>query len=70
MAERMATWVVWAVITGHRSMDAYVAGQNERRWMHQQLPFPDNGDVRVTVMGRGVMGLASARQLQLLGAPP
>eukprot|EP00892_Ulva_mutabilis_P011951 jgi/Ulvmu1/9128/UM005_0224.1 len=67
MAERMATWVTWAVTNSHRRMDEYLAGQRDRRWMQRHLPVPDNGDYRVTVLGRGMMGLASARQLQLLG---
>lgn len=69
MAERMATWVAWAVINAHRKMDALARGQADREWMHDKLPVPDNGDVRVTVLGRGVMGLASAQQLHNLGAP-
>ncbi len=31
MAQRMATWVIWAVITFQRKMDEYARAQAERR---------------------------------------
>jgi glyoxylate/hydroxypyruvate reductase len=65
MAERMATWVVWAVINSHRQLEAYRMAQLEKRWPKLQLP--DNGDVSVMVLGNGVMGAASAAAVQQLG---
>ena len=65
MAERMATWVVWAVIHCVRRLDYYLDCQQHRAWPKLQLP--DNRDVSVIVLGNGVMGHASAAALQELG---
>ncbi|KAG2489533.1 hypothetical protein HYH03_011984 [Edaphochlamys debaryana] len=69
MGERMATWVLWAVINFQRRMDEYGRAQAERRWdktVENYRPW-DNGRVRVGVMGLGVMGGAVARLLRAAG---
>lgn len=68
MAERMATWVVWAVINSHRKMDFYMQSQQQKEWPKLQLP--DNAEVKVIVLGNGVMGSASAMALHKLGVMP
>jgi glyoxylate/hydroxypyruvate reductase len=65
MAQRMATWVTWAVINTHRRLEEYRHSQQSKEWT--QLHVPDNADVSVLVLGRGVMGTASALALHQLG---
>lgn len=69
MAQRMATWVIWAVITFQRKMDEYARAQADKRWdksIENYRPW-DNGCVRVGVMGFGAMGRAAARLLLAAG---
>ena len=66
MAERMATWVVWAVINSHRQMEYYLATQKQKKWPKVQLP--DNAQVSVLVLGCGTMGGAAALAVKNLGA--
>ncbi|KAG2435198.1 hypothetical protein HXX76_007281 [Chlamydomonas incerta] len=69
MAQRMATWVMWAVVNFQRKMDAYARAQAERRWDKtvENLKPWDNGEVRVGIMGYGVMGQAAAALLRAAG---
>ncbi|KXZ47624.1 hypothetical protein GPECTOR_34g783 [Gonium pectorale] len=69
MAQRMATWVMWAVINFQRRMDAYARAQAESRWDKkiENLKPWDNGEVRVGILGYGVMGQAAARLLAAAG---
>jgi hypothetical protein len=67
MAQRMATWVVWAAINCHRKMDDYKHAQSKKEW--PRLSVPDNKGVSILVLGSGVMGGASAAALKLLGVP-
>ena len=67
MAERMATWVVWAVINSHRRMEDFRATQATKEW--PELDVPDNADTTVLVLGSGVMGRAAAEAVSQLGAP-
>ncbi|GIL88859.1 hypothetical protein Vretifemale_16785, partial [Volvox reticuliferus] len=69
MAQRMATWVMWAVINFQRKMDLYGKAQAERRWDKkiENLKPWDNGEVRVGIMGFGVMGQATSRLLVAAG---
>lgn len=69
MSERMATWVLWGVINCQRKCDAYLAAQREARWDKGVEDFRsiDNGELRVGVMGLGVMGGAVADTLVRLG---
>ena len=66
MAERMATWVVWAVINSHRQMEYYLAMQKQKKWPKMQLS--DNAQVSVLVLGCGTMGGAAALAVKNLGA--
>ena len=67
MAERMATWVVWAVVNSHRRMEDFLRCQARKEWP-QRYAIPDNRDVAVLVLGTGSMGGASAKALHALGA--
>jgi len=73
MAQRMATWVLWAVINTQRRMDAYLNAQRRGAWdqaVEGRGQSWDNSDVRVGVMGRGVMGSGTARLLHAAGEWP
>ena len=58
MAQRMATWVLWGVINVQRKCDEYWAAQRACRWDKGIENFRniDNAELRVGVMGAGVMG--------------
>eukprot|EP00198_Chlamydomonas_reinhardtii_P012410 XP_001701747.1 predicted protein [Chlamydomonas reinhardtii] len=73
MAQRMATWVMWAVVNFQRKMDLYARAQAERRYA---LGSWEDGysaaahltwQVRVGIMGYGVMGQAAAGLLRAAG---
>lgn len=62
MAERMATWVLWGIINIQRKCDGYYKAQRHHIWdkkleNHKSI---DNQDLRVGIMGLGVMGGAVA----------
>jgi len=65
MAERMAGWVLGAVLHWHRGFHDFLRLQRERRW--EQRGCPDTADVRVGVMGLGAMGRAAAALLAQVG---
>jgi glyoxylate/hydroxypyruvate reductase len=65
MAERMASWVLAAVLFGHRQLDVYVRQQRERSWRRHAAR--DTADVRVGVLGLGAMGSACASRLAQVG---
>lgn len=65
MAERMAGYVLAAVLYWQRDFHLYLAQQRARRWSRRQ--HPDPGEVRVGVMGLGVMGAAAAEMLARVG---
>jgi glyoxylate/hydroxypyruvate reductase A len=69
MAQRMATWVLWAVVNSQRRADAYLEAQRAARWDKGVEAFTpvDNGALRVGVMGLGAMGGAAADALAALG---
>ncbi|PSC71738.1 Glyoxylate hydroxypyruvate reductase A [Micractinium conductrix] len=71
MSERMATWVLWGVINCQRKCDAYMVAQRAARWDKGVENFRnvDNRELRVGVMGLGVMGGATADTLLKLGYP-
>jgi glyoxylate/hydroxypyruvate reductase A len=69
MAERMATYVVWGVASWQRRFEEYYAAQRARRWdlTIEGAANRDNRDVRVGVLGHGLMGRAAAQALVGLG---
>ncbi|WIA23077.1 hypothetical protein OEZ85_001422 [Tetradesmus obliquus] len=70
MAQRMATWVVWGVISWQRKMEDYAAAQRSCQWavdIEARGSNRDNAEVAVGVMGLGVMGQATAKQLLAMG---
>ncbi len=65
MSRAMAETAHWAVLTLHRGFDRYARQQREHRWwVHAQRRADE---VRVTVLGLGEMGRATARRLQEAG---
>ena len=69
MAERMATFCVWATMNYQRKCDDYFRAQMESRWDKSVENYKnvDNHEVRVGVMGLGLMGGRVARTLAGLG---
>ncbi|KAI8463949.1 MAG: hypothetical protein J3K34DRAFT_442038 [Monoraphidium minutum] len=69
MAERMATWAVWGVISWQRRFEDYFRAQQQRRWDLgiEGRDNLDNCDVAVGVLGFGLMGRATAEALVALG---
>ena len=57
----MTEWVVLQVLLHHRRQRAYDRLQGERRW--KELPQPPAADVRVGIMGLGVLGRDAAEVL-------
>lgn len=55
MAERMATWVIWGVISWQRRFEEYAAAQRAARWDLgiEGRTNRDNCDVHVGVLGFG-----------------
>jgi len=62
---RMSEYVVLHVLMHHRKQRAYDAHQRERRW--EELSQPAAPEVRVGVMGLGVLGADAAGKLRELG---
>lgn len=71
MAERMATFCVWAVTNIQRKCDAYYQAQMDSRWDKSVENYKnvDNHEISVGVMGLGVMGGKVAETLSMLGYP-
>ena len=69
MAERMATFCVWAVTNIQRKCDEYYHAQMDSRWDKSIENYKniDNGQVSVGVMGVGLMGGQVAKTLAMLG---
>ena len=65
LTKRMTEWVTLQVLMHHRRQRAYDAQQGERRW--RELPQPAAGEVRVGIMGMGVLGRDAAEVLARLG---
>ncbi|MCB1489603.1 MAG: glyoxylate/hydroxypyruvate reductase A [Bauldia sp.] len=65
LTARMTEWVVLQVLLHHRQQLAYQRQQRARHW--QELPQPAASDVRVGIMGMGVLGQAAAKVLADLG---
>ena len=63
---RMSEWVILSVLMHHRQVRLYDWQQGEKVWT-EDLFQPAAKDVRVGVMGLGVLGADAARKLQLIG---
>ncbi len=65
LTQRMTEWVALQVLLHHRRQRAYDRQQRARIW--KELPQPAATDVRVGVMGLGVLGSDAATALKGLG---
>jgi len=65
LTARMTEWVVLQVLLHHRQQLAYGRQQRDHEW--RELRQPAASDVRVGIMGMGVLGQAAARVLGGLG---
>ncbi|HEX4765584.1 MAG TPA: glyoxylate/hydroxypyruvate reductase A [Lichenihabitans sp.] len=66
LTARMTEWVVLHVLRHHRQAERYVRQQHDGLWSDDPLQ-PAAKDVRVGVMGLGVLGGDAAAKLKLLG---
>ncbi|WP_181708402.1 2-hydroxyacid dehydrogenase [Chthonobacter rhizosphaerae] len=64
---RMTEWVLLQVLMHHRQQRAYDAFQARKTW--KSLRQWSSADVRVGIMGLGVLGIDAARALSGLGFP-
>lgn len=70
MASRMAAWVAWGVLTWQRRMLDYADAQRRGEWVGTRVERGHNRDardVRVAVLGYGVMGRSAAALLARMG---
>jgi glyoxylate/hydroxypyruvate reductase A len=67
LTSRMSEWVVQHCLMHLRQHRAYEAQKREHIW--RSLDQPSAGDVRVGIMGLGVLGQDAARKLAMLGFP-
>ena len=65
MSERMASYVLAAVLYHQRQLGSYREQQRERVW--RQMMHADTADVRIGIMGLGPRGRASAELLKRVG---
>lgn len=65
LTERMTEWVVLQVLMHHRQQRRYDRLQGERRW--HELRQPAASEVRVGIMGMGVLGTSAVKVLVALG---
>lgn len=65
LTQRMTEWVVLQVLMHHRQQRAYDRQQAEHIW--KELRQPVAADIRVGIMGLGVLGRDAARALHQLG---
>jgi glyoxylate/hydroxypyruvate reductase A len=65
LTERMTEWVTLQVLIHHRQQRRYDRLQRERRW--HELRQPAASEVRVGIMGMGVLGVSAAKVLVALG---
>jgi glyoxylate/hydroxypyruvate reductase len=66
LTTRMSEWVVLQVLLHHRQFRRYDLQQRGRIWEEDEAQ-PAAHDVRVGILGLGVLGLDAARKLQALG---
>ena len=65
LTRRMTEWTVWQVLMHHRQAAAYRALQERSEW--RELRQPAAREVRVGIMGLGVLGRDAAEVLVRLG---
>jgi glyoxylate/hydroxypyruvate reductase A len=65
LTQRMTEWVVLQVLMHHRRQRAYDLSQREAHW--RELRQPPAADVRIGIMGMGVLGHDAAEVLVRLG---
>jgi glyoxylate/hydroxypyruvate reductase A len=65
LTQRMTEWVTLQVLMHHRRQRTYDAQQRAREW--RELKQPAAGEVRVGIMGMGVLGRDAAAVLARLG---
>ena len=66
LTTRMSEWVVLQVLLHHRQFRRYDVQQRDRVWREDEAQ-PAARDVRVGVLGLGVLGLDAGRKLQAVG---
>ncbi len=66
LTERMGEWVALHVLRHHRQHDRYVAQQRARSW-DDDRDQPAASEVRVGIMGLGVLGQHAAKVLKTIG---
>lgn len=65
MGAKIAEYVLYAALQGHRQFDLYARQQRHQNW--QPLQDTDAGDYRVGIMGLGVIGTIIADRLAQAG---
>ena len=65
LTHRMSEWVLLQCLMHHRRSLTYLAAQSACRWQQQEDAIAS--DVRVGVLGLGVLGLDAASKLQMMG---
>lgn len=64
LAQAMSEYVVLSVLYWHRRLHDFIGLQQEKKW--RQLPAPRAPQVRVGILGFGVLGQAAAKPLRAL----
>ena len=65
LTTRMSEWVVMQALLHLRQHHRYEMQRADRRWL--ELPQPQASEVRVGIMGMGVLGQDAARKLRMMG---
>lgn len=65
MGNKIAEYVLYAALQGHRQFDIYKKQQSQQLW--QPLPDIDASDYRIGIMGLGVIGTIIADRLHASG---
>jgi len=65
MANRMAEYVLSMVLNHHRGFERYRRQQAEHVWLRHH--HADPGDIRVGIMGLGMLGAAAVRHVAAIG---
>ena len=66
LTSRMSEWVVLHVLLHHRQQRMYDWQQSEKLWSDDAMQ-PAARDVRIGIMGMGVLGQDAARKLKMIG---